>query len=106
MEQQIIDLIQSKFNTYNIISNEISIEKIYNLLINNIIYDPTNTIENYYLGWYYEMIIKDYDLMKKYYLNAIEDGCSVSMNRLGIYYKMIEINYDLMKKILFNGHRS
>ena len=41
---------------------------------------------------------KNYDLMKKYYLTAINKGNSIAMCNLGIYYENIEKNYDLMKK--------
>jgi hypothetical protein len=50
------------------------------------------------LGRYYEQIEKNYDLMKKYYLQAIEKGYSDAMNSLGLYYFEIEKNYDPAKK--------
>ena len=49
------------------------------------------------LGVYYEEI-KNYDLMKHYYLMAIDNGCSFSIAPLAIYYKDIEINHELMVK--------
>ena len=52
---------------YTLIDNELSIKKICLLLINNNIYEPSNVTEIIYLGWYYEYIEKDYDLMKRYY---------------------------------------
>ena len=53
---------------------------------------------NNIIGLYHKHITKDYDLMKKYFLMAIERGESNSMNNLGHYYCDIEQNYDLMKK--------
>jgi hypothetical protein len=49
-------------------------------------------------GYYYQYVEINYDLMKKYYLMAVDRGHSNSMNNLGYYYQYIEINYDLMKK--------
>jgi hypothetical protein len=103
MEQQIIDFIKNKSNVYVDIDNEESIEKIYKLLINNIIYEPTNAIENHYLGWYYAKIKQDYDQMKKYYMIGIDNGNTHSINNLGGHYQKIEINYDLMKKYYLMG---
>ena len=51
-----------------------------------------------WIGIYHEKITKNYELMKKYYLMAIEKGCSIAMKKLGYYYNHIEINYDLMEK--------
>ena len=50
------------------------------------------------IGKYYHKIQKDYDMMKKYYLMAIEKGNHDAMNNLGLYYKNIEKDYDMMKK--------
>jgi TPR repeat protein len=77
--------------------------KNYNLFINKIIFEPnannTDYIDDlYYLGVYYQFIHVNYNLMKKYYLQAIEKGNSDSMNNLGLYYKNNEENDDLMKK--------
>jgi hypothetical protein len=49
-------------------------------------------------GLYYGDVTKDYDLMKKYYLMAIDKQNSGAMNNLGYYYRHIEKDYDLMKK--------
>ncbi len=50
------------------------------------------------IGFYYKKIKKDYVMMKKYYLMAIELGNSNAMNNLGLYYEKIEKDYVLMKK--------
>jgi TPR repeat protein len=49
------------------------------------------------IGTYYK-INKNYELMKKYYLIAIELGCYISMNNLAYHYQYIEINIELMLK--------
>jgi len=96
----------TELNKYNLkyvkIENENSLEKIYNLFKNifkNIFNEePTTDIEYFYYGVYYQYTEKNYDLMKKYYLMAIELNDSNAMNNLGYYYQYIEKNYDLMKK--------
>jgi TPR repeat protein len=98
MEQQIINFLKTKNNSYVDIEDEKSIKKIYELLINNIIYEPINVIENHYLGWYCCNINKNYDLMKKCFIIGIDNGNIHSMNNLGLYYSNTEQNYDLMKK--------
>jgi TPR repeat protein len=103
MEQQIINFIKSKNNIYIDINDKISIEKIYNLLINDIIYEPINSLENHYLGWYYDKIRENEDLMEKYYLVAIDDDNIYSITNLGSYYKNKNKNYDLMKKYYLMG---
>ncbi len=47
---------------------------------------------------YYHYIEKNYNMMKKYYLMAIELKNCFAMNGLGNYYENIERNYELMKK--------
>jgi hypothetical protein len=77
--------------------------KIYDLFINNVTFEPnTNNTDYindlYYLGVYYQFIYVNYDLMKKYYLMAIEKGNSWAMHNLGWHYQYTEENYNLMKK--------
>ncbi len=50
------------------------------------------------IGCYYKYIEKNYNMMKIYYIKAIENNNSFAMNELGQYYQDIEVNYDLMKK--------
>ena len=75
--------------------------KIYDLFINNAIFEPNpnNTDYNdlYYLGVYYQFISVDYDLMKKYYLQAIKKGNVASIDNLGKYYQFTEEKYSLAK---------
>jgi TPR repeat protein len=85
----------SFINTYS--------RKNYDLFINNKIFEPddndTYYIDDlYYLGTYYQFIFVNYNLMKKYYLRAVEKGNANAMNNLGHYYRYEETNYDLMKK--------
>jgi TPR repeat protein len=53
---------------------------------------------NVVLGSLYERFEKDYILMKKYYLMAIEKGKPTAMLRLGYHYHFVEKDYGLMKK--------
>ena len=52
-----------------------------------------------YLAKYYRRV-KEYELMKKYYLLIIEKGCLRGMRLLGCYYRDVEKNYDLAIKYL------
>jgi len=52
----------------------------------------------YTLGLINQYYYKDYDLMKKYYLDAIALGDSNAMCNLGWYYQYTDMNYELMKK--------
>ena len=49
-------------------------------------------------GCYYKNVEKNYDLMKKYFLAAINKGHSYAMYNLGNYYKDVEKDYGVMKK--------
>ena len=75
-----------------------------NILIGNIDQSINNNIKDsiYYnflgLFFQYDLKYKNYDLMKKYYLMAIELNHCGAMTKLGLYYKHIEKDYDLMKK--------
>ncbi len=69
-------------------------------LFNNNIYD-SNTTDSYMLnliGLYYQNKIKDYEMMKKYYLKAIELGCGIAANNLGDYYRFQLQDFELMEK--------
>ena len=95
LEDQIINYFESKKEVYVKIDDEASIIKIYNLLINKILFEPTSELEFYYLGYYYQGIEVNQDLMKKYYSKAKKN--SYTMNNLGMYYSSIG-NYDSMTK--------
>jgi TPR repeat protein len=60
--------------------------------------DHNNIFCMHNLALHCRIIDKNYDLTKKYYLMAIEQGHPESMYKLGWYYNYIEINYDLMEK--------
>src|SRR5438552_2937590 len=98
MEEFIKNLLDQYNYDYVNIDTKDSLIKIHNLLINNIIFEPLTSIELLYLAIYYREISQNYELMKKYYLMAIDKGNSDAMNNLGYYYDKIEENYDLMKK--------
>jgi tetratricopeptide (TPR) repeat protein len=98
MEEYITKEIRKDNISYIKIKNQDSLTKIYNLFKYKIFTEPTNEIEYLYYGVYYK-IVKDYGLMKKYYLMAIDKkNDSNAMNNLGNYYKKVEKDYGLMKK--------
>ena len=49
------------------------------------------------IGKYYQKIIKDYDMMKKYYCIAVDCGNTCAMDNLGNYFKEIK-DYDMMEE--------
>jgi len=98
MEEHFITTLKQYYLNYVKIENENSLEKIYNLFKNNIFKEPSTDIEYFYYGVYYQYTEKNYDLMKKYYLMAIELNNSNAMYYLALYYQYIENNYELMKK--------
>ena len=87
-----------------------SINKIYQLYINNNKEEIETCIENYYYDTFY-YINKNYNKMKKYYFTAINMQSNMQSNmhsnndyviyniwlNLGVYYEKIEKDYDLMK---------
>jgi len=98
MEKLFITILEQNYLNYVKIENENSLEKIYNLFKKNIFKEPSADIEYYYHGLYYQYTEENYELMKKYYLMAIELNHSDAMNNLAWYYQHTEKNYDLMKK--------
>ena len=92
MEEYIINILEKYDLKYVKIENNNSLTKIYNLFKSNIFEEPSTDIEYYYYAIYYQYTEKNYDLMKKYYLMAIELNDSESMYYLGWYYKYIEKN--------------
>ena len=66
----IVNNILSK-NDYSTLEHIDSIDKIYDLYANNIMFEPETIGEIMYVGIYYE-INKQYDLMIKYFLIACE----------------------------------
>ena len=100
MEAIIKGLIESHGNDYVPIEQESSIKVVYDLFLLNqkIADEDLNSTECLYYGYYYMNIEKNYDLVKKYYLMAIEKGNHGAMCDLGSFYGNIEKNYDLVKK--------
>jgi len=93
----------NKNNCYCCYFFSIHFREIYDLFINNKIFEPNINNANYvddlyYLGVYYENIKNEYDLAKKYYLMAIGKGSVNAIDNLGYHYQYVEKNYDLMKK--------
>lgn len=56
------------------IYNNTSLNNIYELFANNIIFEPTHIVDHVYLGIYYDIIQKDETLMKKYYEYAFDNN--------------------------------
>jgi len=79
--------------------NDLFSRKYYNLFIKKLEFEPCirDINDAYYLGVYYERK-QNYDLMKKYYIQAIEKGENYAMYNLGLFYNNREHNPDLMKK--------
>ena len=97
-----LDNIKSYLNDHRIIyvpidDNE-SINKIHDLFLHDIKFEPTNGIECCYIGIYFKSICGDYVNAKKYYLMGIEYGNSTSMNNLAIYYHRIKCKKNLAEK--------
>ena len=87
------------FNINELTKDEIDI--IYNLYKNNQLVDDEKILSGnclLFYGVYFKFIEKNYELMKKYYLMAIECNNNIAMNNLALYYQDIEKNYELMKK--------
>ena len=99
MEQFIINCVKSVGCGYVKITNESDLLAIYDLFKNNKVGDNYSSMICFYYGFYY-FKIKEYDLMKKYYLMAIEYNDDKAMCELGYYYYRIENNYNLAKKYL------
>ena len=98
MEQFIINCVKSVDFIYVKINDESDLLIIYDLFKNNIIKNNHNSMICLYYGFYYEHIIKDYDLMKKYYLMAINYNNVTAMTNLAYYYECTGKNYDSAKK--------
>lgn len=75
--------------TYIPINNETSLNKIYELFVNNNLYEADLDIEIFYLGRYYEIIIIDDTLMVKYYIMSSNNNNYYSMIILSNYYYKI-----------------
>src|SRR6266705_977649 len=80
-----------------------SIEKVYNLFINNILFEPQTPTECIYLGDYYwkqvTFLYCEREKMLEYYLMAIDKGNIRAMNDLGWFYWRSEyVDYPLAIK--------
>jgi hypothetical protein len=96
-----IKSILDKYSITNINIPDFLVENIYNLFVNNIKCDVdllNNDILYLYFGIYYRYIERNDELMKKYYLKAIEYGNDYAMNNLAHYYDRLDISDDLAIK--------
>lgn len=98
MVERIKNYLEENSYVYDGGINDEEIRIIYDLIFNNIVNDVGNNIKllSYY-GVYYS-INNNYELMKKYYLIAIDNGDIDAMYNLGRHYEDIENDYDLMKE--------
>jgi hypothetical protein len=97
-EIELIKFLEKLGYGYLKIDCEKSINNIHDLLINEKMFESETGIEIHYLGIYYDSK-KEYELMIKYFLMAIDNKYYFSGINLGQYYKSIG-NYNLMKKYL------
>jgi hypothetical protein len=85
MEMILIKHLKNMNFSYVKINNMESIEKIYNLFLNDKIFENGNGEELNYLGIYYK-IKKIYGNTEMYYHKSVEIGNDNAMNNLGCYY--------------------
>ncbi len=78
------------------IDDEISLNKIYELFINKVMFEPINDIETFYLGRYYH-IFENYNMAKKYYTISANNNNHNSMAILSNIFVDDE-NYKLAKQ--------
>jgi hypothetical protein len=103
MQAKIKEYLKGHNIKYAKIKTDISANKIYDLLLNNIIYESKINIEIYYLAIYYKINNK-YDLMKQTYLICILDNNdNRSIRDLSKYYIDIEKNPTVMRYYLLRG---
>lgn len=105
MKKFIINWLREKEWDYLKIENEESVQKIYNLLLNDFIFDPQNEVEMIYLATYH-CTNKKYDLVEKYYLMAIDCGNVDAMTCLGYFYEHIKENYELAEKYYLMANKN
>jgi hypothetical protein len=90
-----IKQILSKYHVTNINIPNFLVDDIYNLIVNNIKCDVdslNNDIMYLYSGIYYTYIEQNNELVKKYYLKAIDCGNDSAMNNLAHYYYNCDVN--------------
>lgn len=96
MEEFIISWLKDNGFKYSKIESYESVKKIYDLLTNNIIFNPQNGIEILCLATYY-LINKKYDLAEKYYKMVADCGTASEIYKLAKMYYDIN-KYDLAEK--------
>jgi TPR repeat protein len=73
------------------------IDRIHSLFANHEVYEPTCTIETFYLGNYY-LIHQKYDQMKIHFEALVKEGDKNVMINLGRYYEDVERNFEKAKE--------
>lgn len=104
-----LDRLKIKLDEINVIYVPIedkgSINKIYDLFINDIKFEPTNGIECCYLGIYFRYIKKDNENTEKYYIMGVEYDNSTAMCNLAHYYNRVKGENDLAEKYYLRALR-
>src|ERR1700722_14141110 len=93
MENELVEIFKKNLIQYNPEHlNEKNIEKIYNLFKNNILYDPVDNNECYYLAQYYFI---NHDLVKSIenYYEAAKNGHGISLKKVIFLGGIIKISY-------------
>ena len=97
MEEFIISFLKENNYNYIKIDNNNLLTNIYTLYRSDLPNPLDHPIANYYYGVYYA-IQQNYDLMKIYYLKAIEDNNTLAMCNLAKYYRSIGLDKNEMEK--------
>lgn len=85
MEKTIIKMINAYELIYVTIPSD-SLENIYELMINNKMFQPNIGIEMFYIAIYWRFRL-NITKMVEHYLMAIENGCSSAMNNLAVHHE-------------------
>lgn len=86
--QKIKDRVKNSICTYVKITNTEHVDRIYNLLINNNVYEPETGIESLYMAFYYRLNKGKYLLYSQL---AHEKGNAFATNNLAIFYEKKDI---------------
>ena len=103
--KEVLKSIFKKFDVIYIpINDKTSFAKIYDLFVNDKIFEPINGIEYCYLGLFFKIVKEDYVKAKNYYLMAIKHGSIIAMHNLAYLYIKIK-DYDNAEHYFFMAIR-
>ncbi len=92
------EIIHEHGNIYMPIYNDTSIDNIYELFVNNILFEPIHIVDYLYLGIYHSVIQTDPLLIKKYLKHAIKYDDIYALYSYCIFLRQTK-NYDKQKNI-------